>query len=103
MSVRRAQAGPSPGSPSGSAAPGRIHPRPPRGRWTITEIVAGKPLGHPSHAMIVHFPVAFYPGTLGFDLASRFGAFPDAATAGLWLLVAGLAGAVLAVGMGLVD
>lgn len=100
MTVPRAQAGPSPRSPSRWG----LRLRPPHGgRWTVAEIVAGKPLGHPSHAMVVHFPVAFYTGALGFDLASRFAAFPGAATAGLWLLVAGLAGAVLATGTGLVD
>lgn len=104
MSVPRAQADPTSGSPSGFVATKRgIHLRSPRGdRWTVTEMVQGKPLGHPSHAMFVHFPIAFYIGALGFDLASRFGTLP-APTVGLWLLLAGLAGTVLAAGTGLVD
>lgn len=71
--------------------------------WTLKEVVQGKPLGHPSHVMFVHFPVAFYVGALAFDIASRVGSFPEAPVAVTWLLVGALAGSVFAVITGLVD
>ncbi len=39
--------------------------------WTLREIVQGHPLGHPSHPMFVHFPVAYYIAVLAFDLLTR--------------------------------
>lgn len=72
-------------------------------RWTLKEIVQGKPLGHPSHAMFIHFPVAFYIGALAFDVLSRAGAFPQAPIAATWLIIAAFAGSLFAVVTGLVD
>ena len=72
-------------------------------RWTLKEIVQGKPLGHPSHAMLVHFPVAFYFGALAFDLMSRAGRFPQAPPAATWLIVGALAATIPAALTGLVD
>ncbi len=72
-------------------------------RWTLKDIVQGKPLGHPSHAMFVHFPVAFYIGTLAFDIMSRVGQFPEAPLTATWLILAGFAGSIFAVITGLVD
>lgn len=71
--------------------------------WTLKEFVQGKPLGHPSHAMFVHFPVAFTIGALAFDLLSRAGRFPEAPLAATWLIVGAFAGAAPAVVTGLVD
>lgn len=71
--------------------------------WRLKEIVQGKPLGHPSHAMFVHFPVAFYVATLALDVLSRVGDFPAAPIAGSWLLIGAFAGFVLAFFTGLVD
>jgi uncharacterized membrane protein len=71
--------------------------------WTLKEVVQGKPLGHPSHVMFVHFPVAFYVGALAFDVASRAGRFPEAPVAATWMLVGALAGSIFAVITGLVD
>jgi uncharacterized membrane protein len=71
--------------------------------WTLKEFVQGKPLGHPSHVMFVHFPVAFYVGALAFDIASRAGKFPEAPVAATWLLVGAGAASVFAVITGLVD
>jgi uncharacterized membrane protein len=79
-------------SPSGDERP-----------WRLKEIVQGKPLGHPSHAMFVHFPVAFYVGALSFDVLSRAGEFPQAPVAATWLILGALAGSVLASITGLVD
>lgn len=72
-------------------------------RWTLKDVVQGKPLGHPSHPMFVHFPVAFYVGALGLDALSRVGRFPAAPLAATWLLIGAFAGTVFAVTTGLVD
>ena len=70
--------------------------------WTLKEIVQGKPIGHPSHAMVVHFPVAFYIGALSFDIASRIGHLPQAPVAATWLILGAFAGSALAIPTGLV-
>jgi uncharacterized membrane protein len=71
--------------------------------WTLTEIVQGKPLEHPSHPMFVHFPVAFYVATLGLDILSKVGRFPSAPLATTWLLLGAFAASLVAVTTGLVD
>ena len=71
--------------------------------WTAKEVLQGKPLGHPSHPMLVHFPVAFYIGTLGLDILSKVGGFPAAPPATTWLLIGAFAATSLAVLTGLVD
>lgn len=55
-------------------------------RYSLKEVIQGKPLGHPSHPMFVHFPVAFYVGALGFDILSRVGSFESAPLAATWLI-----------------
>jgi uncharacterized membrane protein len=78
--------------------------RAPEGRaWTLKEMIQGKPLGAPSHAMIIHFPVAFYIGAFVFDLLSRFGDFKAAPLAATWLIVGAFIATVGAVTTGLVD
>ncbi len=74
-----------------------------RSRWTLKDVVQGKPLHHPSHPMFVHFPVAFYFGALGLDVLSRLGGFPAAPLAATWLLIGAFAGTVFAALTGLVD
>lgn len=71
--------------------------------WTLKEIVQGKPLGTPTHPMFVVFPIAFYVGTLGLDVLSRLGRFPQAPIAGTWLILGAFAGTAIAVTTGLVD
>lgn len=71
--------------------------------WTLTEVVQGKPLEHPSHPMFVHFPVAFYVATLGLDILSKVGRFPAAPVATTWLLLGAFAASLVAVTTGLVD
>jgi uncharacterized membrane protein len=71
--------------------------------WTLTEIVQGKPLEHPSHPMFVHFPVAFYIATLALDILSKAGKFPSAPLATTWLLLGAFAASLVAVTTGLVD
>src|SRR5438477_14781 len=74
-----------------------------RRRWTLKEFVQGRPIGHPSHVMFVHFPVALYIGALGLDLVSRIGHFPTAPLAATWLIFGAFAGSLFAVPTGLVD
>lgn len=71
--------------------------------WTTKEIIQGRPLGHPSHAMFVHFPVAFYVGALVFDVLSRLGDFAHAPVAATWLIVGAALATVFAVITGLID
>ncbi len=71
--------------------------------WTLKEIVQGKPLGHPSHPLFVHFPLAFYIGVLGLDIMSKLGTFPAAPLATTWLLLGAFAGTAAAVVTGGVD
>lgn len=72
-------------------------------RWTLKEIVQGKPIGHPSHVMFVHFPVAFYVGALGFDILSRAGDFAPGPVAATYLLAGAGVASIFAVITGLVD
>jgi len=72
-------------------------------RWTLRDWLQGRPLGHPTHAMFVHFPVAFYVGALALDALSRLGRFPSAPLAASWLLVGAFAGTALAAPTGFLD
>lgn len=73
------------------------------GRYTLKEVVQGKLLGHPSHPMFVHFPIAFYIGALGFDVLSRVGSFDAAPVAATWLIAGAALVWVPLVVTGLVD
>lgn len=78
--------------------------RAPDGRpWTLTEVLQGRPLGHPSHAMFVHFPVAFYVAALVLDAVSRLREVPEAPLAATWLIAGAVAATVPAALTGLVD
>jgi len=59
--------------------------------------------GHPIHPMLIPFPIAFFVGTLAVDIAYSQTSDPFWATAGRWLLIAGLAMAALAAFAGLTD
>ena len=73
-------------------------------RWTLKELAQGKPLGAPSHSMVIHFPVAFYVAALAFDVMSRFGDFGESAPlAATWLIIGAFAFTILAVITGLID
>ncbi|HJP65579.1 MAG TPA: DUF2231 domain-containing protein, partial [Actinomycetota bacterium] len=71
--------------------------------WTLLEIVQGQPLGHPSHALFVHFPVAFYFGVLAFDLMTKLFTFPSLVLAATFLIIGAQIGSVFSVTTGLVD
>lgn len=77
--------------------------RPVLGRWSALDIVQGRPLGHPSHPLFIHFPAGLLPAAFFLDLASQV--WPDR---GLGRVASfnvglGLAGAVPSALTGLVD
>lgn len=59
--------------------------------------------GHPIHPMLVPFPIAFLVAALFADLAFWWTGSPGWATAGLWLLGAGVVTGALAAAAGLID
>jgi uncharacterized membrane protein len=71
--------------------------------WTFVEWIQGKPLGHPSHPLFIHFPIAFYTATLVFDLMTKISSNPALVLAGTYLLVGAALGTVGALITGLVD
>jgi uncharacterized membrane protein len=70
--------------------------------WTLKEIIQGRPINRPTHPMFVFFPIAFFVGTLAFDILSRFGLSGATLTA-TWTATGGVAMAVLAIVTGSVD
>jgi uncharacterized membrane protein len=73
------------------------------GRWTLKDVVQGKPFGHPSHPPFVHFPSALLPAALIFDVASRLDGDLTFTRAAFYNIVFGLVVAVFAAITGLVD
>ena len=73
------------------------------GRWTLKDVIQGKPLGHPSHAMFVHFPSALLPTAFVFDVLSRIDAELTLTRAAFYNIGFALAIAALAAVTGLVD
>jgi uncharacterized membrane protein len=71
--------------------------------WNLKEIVQGKPLGHPSHPLFVHFPIAFYSAILAFDILSRITPSPGLVLAGSYLYLGAFAATVLLLITGLTD
>ena len=69
----------------------------------IKDILQGKPLGHPSHPMFVHFPTALFPASLLFDILSWTITEPELVKAAYYNIIVGLAGALLAILTGFVD
>jgi uncharacterized membrane protein len=66
-------------------------------------VLAG-PYGHPLHPILVTVPIGAWVASLCFDVASRLADDADAfATGAYWLIALGLAGAVAAAGVGLID
>jgi uncharacterized membrane protein len=60
-------------------------------------------LGHPSHPLFVHFPIAFYTAALVFDVMTRIEPNPGLVLAATYLLMGALAATVFLVITGLVD
>jgi uncharacterized membrane protein len=71
--------------------------------WRLREIVQGKPLGHPSHPLFVHFPIAFYSAILAFDILSRITPSPGLVLAGSYLFLGAFAATVMLLITGLTD
>lgn len=59
--------------------------------------------GHPLHPMIIPFPIAFFVSTLVTDLMAINTGRAGFAEASMWLLGAGIAGALLAAVLGFTD
>ena len=70
---------------------------------SIKDVLQGKPLGHPSHPMFVHFPTALFPTSLLFDLLSWVITQPELVKAAFFNIAVGLAAGLLAVLTGFVD
>ena len=59
--------------------------------------------GHPIHPMLIPFPVAFFTGTLIFDVLAVVNNNESLWNIGEWLIVAGIIGGVLAAIPGVID
>ncbi len=59
--------------------------------------------GHPLHPMLIVFPIAFWLGALLADIVYWIGAEPGWARASMWLVGAGVVGALAAALAGFVD
>lgn len=77
--------------------------QPIKNRWTLREIAQGKPLGHPSHALFVHFPGGLWPAALLFDLLSWIHSDPTLVRAAFYNILLGWGLALPAVFTGLLD
>ncbi|MEX0682606.1 MAG: DUF2231 domain-containing protein [Dehalococcoidia bacterium] len=73
------------------------------GRWTLKDIVQGKPIGHPSHPMFVHFPSALFPTALGLDIISRIHSDITLTRAAFYDITVALIVGAFAAATGLVD
>jgi uncharacterized membrane protein len=71
--------------------------------WRLREIVQGKPLGHPSHPLFVHFPIAFYSAILAFDIMSLISPSPGLVLAGSYLFLGAFVATVMLLITGLTD
>lgn len=66
-------------------------------------LLAG-PYGHPFHPILVPIPIGAWVASLVFDLGSRVGDEPETfATGAAWLIGLGIAGALLAASIGVLD
>ncbi len=70
---------------------------------SVKDVLQGKPLGHPSHPMFVHFPTALFPTSLLFDILSWGLNEPELVKAAFYNITVALAGALLATLTGFVD
>jgi uncharacterized membrane protein len=70
--------------------------------WPVKDIVRGRSVGRPTHPIFVIFPLAFFIGSLAFDVLSLIG-LSNATLAATYLLLGGLIGAAFAIATGLLD
>lgn len=59
--------------------------------------------GHPIHPALIPFPFAFLVGAFGFNAAGLLLADPELVRVGWWLIIAGIASALVAAVPGLID
>jgi uncharacterized membrane protein len=72
-------------------------------KWLL-DILKGKWLGHPLHPILVHVPMATWPGALIFDLLSQWRIGGNAMVRlSFYAIIFGLAASLLAVPTGVVD
>jgi uncharacterized membrane protein len=71
-------------------------------KWLL-DFLKGKWLGHPLHPILVHVPMAMWPGALVFDLISQWKGSNAMVRLAFYAIVFGLAASLLAVPAGLVD
>lgn len=69
----------------------------------IKDWIQGKPFGHPSHPLFVHFPSALLPTSFVFDIVSWVVAEPALVKAAFFNMAAGIAVAAVAVLTGFAD
>ncbi len=71
--------------------------------WLLN-FLKGKWLGHPLHPILVHVPMAMWPGALIFDLLSQWNIGGNASVRlSFYAIVFGLAASLLAAPTGLID
>ena len=69
----------------------------------LKDFLQGKPLGHPSHPLFVHFPSALFPTGLLLDILAWFFQEPALVKAAFYDIAVGSAGGLLAALTGFVD
>ncbi len=71
--------------------------------WTLKEWIQGYPIGHPSHPMFVHFPIAFYLAVIVFDVMALIEPNGGLMQANIYLLIGAALATVILVVTGLID
>jgi 3-phenylpropionate/trans-cinnamate dioxygenase ferredoxin subunit len=74
-----------------------------KARIALRDIIDGKFLGHPNHALLIHFPSALFPISLLFDFMSYFMDGTALTKAAFYLIAVGLAFSPLAMLTGFMD
>jgi uncharacterized membrane protein len=71
--------------------------------WTLKEWIQGYPIGHPSHPMFVHFPIAFYLAVVVFDVMALIEPNAGLMQANIYLLIMALIATVILALTGFID
>ena len=74
-----------------------------KARNALRDTIDGKFLGHPNHALLIHFPSALFPISLLFDFMSYIGDGAVLSKGSFYLIAVGLAFAPLAMLTGFMD